>query len=93
MNYGMMINCSAKSAVELPSNIEDLFQYYDIQDAEIKVPWRSIYRKKEGSSSRRRHDSLYSETFTIQPSDKPIENKKDDKLLSLIKVNRSILQI
>ena len=81
--------------VELPENLEDLFRYYDAEDADkTKMPWQTTYRRKEGASSKRRHDALFSETFIYQPSDnKSNDDKGLDGLLSLIKVPPKITRL
>jgi hypothetical protein len=85
---------TAKKSLELPKNLTDLFQYYDIVDLESRVNWRTEYERKEGSSSSRRQDALYSETFMFpecRNADDFAKDENAERLESLIKVLKFLI--
>lgn len=77
-----------RTTFELPKNVEDVKRYNDISIYERPEPsWQSEYYKKEGASSRTRHDALFRDAFAIQKSkeDESVDTEKEE-LQSLLKV-------
>jgi hypothetical protein len=73
---------------QLPLNIEDVERFYNIQARdEPQLPWHTDYYKKDGSSSKRRLDALYSEAFVtpMYPKDSS-PGPTLEKVESLVKV-------
>ena len=76
-----------RRTLELPKSPEDITRYCEIAKWEEIKKWQSEYYRKEGASSRRRHDVLYSEPFMIMDvPDHDSVNVNKEELESLLKV-------
>jgi len=79
----------------LPKNIGDFKRLFEVgPPQESKTSWHSEYYRKDGPSTRRRYDALYSEPF-ITPlstaSNVPAVNQALDRVESLLKVSKYLL--
>jgi hypothetical protein len=90
-----MAKATVRNTVILPSNLDDFSRCYEIIEPDDSKPsWQSEYFRKESSSSRRRHDALYCDPFTV-PVNQTVKppSAVTDRLESLIKVQNQDYEI